>query len=70
MIVTQVMTETRAMLQKETKSITEEIKTFMGSFKNKVMGKWTNTTGNSVSQDNITNAVSPKGKRLVGAGNK
>ena len=68
-IVTQVMTETRAMLQNETKSIAGEIKILMGSFKNEFMGKWTNT-GNSVSQDNITNAVSPNGKRPIGAENK
>ena len=68
-IVTQVMTETRAMLQNETKSIAGEIKILMGSFKNEFMGKWTNT-GNSVSQDNITNAVSPDSKRLIGAENK
>ena len=69
MIVTQVMTETRAMLQNETKSIAGEIKILMGSFKNKFMGKWTNN-GNSVSQDNITNAVSPDGKRPIGADNR
>eukprot|EP00957_Ditylum_brightwellii_P160424 12213065-Ditylum_brightwellii.AAC.1 len=69
-IVTQVMTETRAMLQNETKSIAAGIKILMGSFKNEFMGKWTNTTGNSVRQDNITNAVIPDGKRPVGAENK
>eukprot|EP00957_Ditylum_brightwellii_P179133 13647281-Ditylum_brightwellii.AAC.1 len=69
-MVAQVMTEPRAMLQNKTKSIAGEIKTLMGSFKNKLMGKWNNTTGNSMSQDNITNAISPDGKRLFGAENK
>eukprot|EP00957_Ditylum_brightwellii_P096567 7354797-Ditylum_brightwellii.AAC.1 len=64
------MTETRAMLQNKTKSIAGETKILMGSFKNEFMGKWNNTTGNSMSQDNTTNAVSPDSKRPFGAENK